>query len=94
MGRFSIPKLGFFLLLCCLAAVTEATYLKYKDPKLPMGVRIKDLMKRMTLAEKIGQMTQIDRTVATSDVMKKYFIGKPNHLFFLFFFTIFTMSTF
>lgn len=75
MGRFSIPKLGFFLLLCCLAAVTEATYLKYKDPKLPMGVRIKDLMKRMTLAEKIGQMTQIDRTVATSDVMKKYFIG-------------------
>lgn len=40
-----------------------------------MGVRIKDLMKRMTLAEKIGQMTQIDRTVATSDVMKKYFIG-------------------
>ncbi|CAI0452437.1 unnamed protein product [Linum tenue] len=33
-------------------------------------------MGRMTLAEKVGQMTQIDRVVATHDVMKKYFIGK------------------
>ncbi|CAI0452442.1 unnamed protein product [Linum tenue] len=32
-------------------------------------------MGRMTLAEKVGQMTQIDRVVATHDVMKKYFIG-------------------
>nr|BBD18025.1 beta-glucosidase [Gentiana triflora] len=29
----------------------------------------------MTLEEKIGQMTQIDRAVATPDVMKNYFIG-------------------
>ncbi|PPR94424.1 hypothetical protein GOBAR_AA26248 [Gossypium barbadense] len=74
-GRFSIPKLGI-LLLCCLAAVSEATYAKYKDPKQPVGVRIEDLMSRMTLAEKIGQMTQIERSVATPDVMKKYFIVK------------------
>ncbi|PPR89746.1 hypothetical protein GOBAR_AA30943 [Gossypium barbadense] len=74
MAKFSIPKLGF-LLLCCLAALTEATYMKYKDPKQPLGVRIKDLMRRMTLAEKIGQMTQIERTVATPDAMKNYFIG-------------------
>ncbi|CAL1404502.1 unnamed protein product [Linum trigynum] len=32
-------------------------------------------MRRMTVAEKIGQMTQIDRSVATQDVIKKYFIG-------------------
>ncbi|KAB2074030.1 hypothetical protein ES319_A07G125100v1 [Gossypium barbadense] len=74
MIKFSIPKLGI-LLLCCLAAVSEATYAKYKDPKQPVGVRIEDLMSRMTLAEKIGQMTQIERSVATPDVMKKYFIG-------------------
>ncbi|KAK8515694.1 hypothetical protein V6N13_139337 [Hibiscus sabdariffa] len=75
MGGFPIPKLGF-LLFCCLAVVTESTtYLKYKDPKQPVGVRIKDLMKRMSLAEKIGQMTQIERSVATPDVMNKYFIG-------------------
>ncbi|KAG2674195.1 hypothetical protein I3760_13G123800 [Carya illinoinensis] len=74
MGRFSIPMMGF-MLFCCLAARTEAVYVKYKDPKQPLGARVKDLMSRMTLAEKIGQMVQIERTVATPDAMKKYFIG-------------------
>ncbi|PRQ32714.1 putative glucan 1,3-beta-glucosidase [Rosa chinensis] len=74
MARFSIPILGL-LLLCCLSALTEATYSKYKDPKQPVHARIRDLMKRMTLAEKIGQMVQIEREVATPDVMTKYFIG-------------------
>ncbi|GLT38976.1 hypothetical protein SLA2020_131880 [Shorea laevis] len=69
-----MPVLGF-LLFCCWAAFTEATYMKYKDPKQPVGARIKDLMDRMTLEEKIGQMVQIERAVATPDVMKKYFIG-------------------
>lgn len=79
MGRFSIHIMGF-LLLCCLAALTEADYMKYKDPKQPLGCRIKDLMKRMTLAEKIGQMVQIERSVATPDVMKQYFIGNQMSL--------------
>ncbi|KAI4308344.1 hypothetical protein L6164_031427 [Bauhinia variegata] len=74
MGRSSIPIVGI-LLLCCLVAVSEAGYLKYKDPKQPLNVRIKDLLKRMTLEEKIGQMAQIERTLATPDVVKKYFIG-------------------
>uniref|UniRef100_A0A6M2EEB5 beta-glucosidase n=1 Tax=Populus davidiana TaxID=266767 RepID=A0A6M2EEB5_9ROSI len=74
MGRLSRSILGF-LLLCCLIVAGEAEYLKYKDPKMPTGARIKDLMKRMTLEEKIGQMVQIERTVATPDVMKQYFIG-------------------
>ncbi|XP_062016260.1 uncharacterized protein LOC133732698 [Rosa rugosa] len=74
MARFSTPILGL-LLLCCLSALTEATYSKYKDPKQPVNARIRDLMKRMTLAEKIGQMVQIEREVATPDVMTKYFIG-------------------
>ncbi|POO01414.1 Glycoside hydrolase [Trema orientale] len=74
MARFSTPILGF-LLLCCLAAGTEAGYPKYKDPKQKLGVRIKDLFSRMTLEEKIGQMVQIERSVATPEVMKKYFIG-------------------
>lgn len=64
------------LLLMCWAYIGEADYMKYKDPKQPINVRIKDLMDRMTLAEKIGQMTQIEREVASSQVMKNYFIGK------------------
>ncbi|XP_061348792.1 uncharacterized protein LOC133294154 [Gastrolobium bilobum] len=74
MGRSLIPIVGV-MLLCCLVSFSEAEYMKYKDPKMPMNVRVKDLMKRMTLEEKIGQMTQIERSVATSDVIKKYFIG-------------------
>jgi beta-glucosidase len=62
------------MLLCCIVAAAEGT-LKYKDPKQPLGARIRDLMNRMTLQEKIGQMVQIERSVATPEVMKKYFIG-------------------
>ena len=54
----------------------EATeYAKYKDPSQPITARVEDLLARMTLEEKIGQMTQIERTVATADVMKTYYIG-------------------
>lgn len=63
------------LLLCCWAAIAEADYTAYKDPKQPITSRIRDLMKRMTLEEKIGQMVQIERSVASRDVMKKYLIG-------------------
>ena len=34
--------------------------LPYKDPQLPTPERVKDLLARMTLAEKIGQMTQVE----------------------------------
>ncbi|XP_072979628.1 uncharacterized protein [Typha angustifolia] len=63
------------LLLCCFTAMGGAEYLKYKDPKQPLNVRINDLVNRMTLAEKIGQMSQIERENATAGVMQKYFIG-------------------
>lgn len=63
------------LLVFCWASMGDAEYVKYKDPKQPVGARIKDLMRRMTLAEKIGQMTQIERKVASAQVMKDYFIG-------------------
>eukprot|EP00268_Persea_americana_P027652 TRINITY_DN26982_c0_g3_i1.p1 TRINITY_DN26982_c0_g3~~TRINITY_DN26982_c0_g3_i1.p1 ORF type:complete len:634 (+),score=113.54 TRINITY_DN26982_c0_g3_i1:208-2109(+) len=74
MGGFRICFLG--VLLCCWAAIGEATgYMKYKDSKQPLMVRVKDLTSRMTLEEKIGQMTQIERSVASAEIMKKYFIG-------------------
>ncbi|KAL2492852.1 Glycosyl hydrolase family protein [Abeliophyllum distichum] len=63
------------LVLCCWAAMADAEYVAYKDPKHPINHRIKDLLGRMTLEEKIGQMVQIDRTVASAEVMKKYYIG-------------------
>ncbi|KAK1389767.1 Lysosomal beta glucosidase [Heracleum sosnowskyi] len=63
------------LLVCLSAAMAKTEYMKYKDPKLAVNVRIKDLINRMSLEEKIGQMVQIDRTVASNKVMKKYLIG-------------------
>ncbi|PKI18226.1 hypothetical protein CRG98_049500, partial [Punica granatum] len=58
--RSPIVLVGLLLLFCCCADVLAAEYMKYKDPKQPVNVRIKDLMSRMTLEEKIGQMTQIE----------------------------------
>lgn len=55
--------------------MANAEYMKYKDPKQPIGARIRDLMSRMTVEEKIGQMTQIERSVASEEVMNNYFIG-------------------
>lgn len=75
MAKIPIFSVGI-MLLHCWAAMTGAEYLKYKDPKQPLNNRIKDLMNRMTLEEKIGQMTQIDRKVASAEVMNKYYIGK------------------
>ncbi|XP_024024757.1 uncharacterized protein LOC21397857 [Morus notabilis] len=65
------------LLVIFWAAMAESSekHYKYKDPKQPINIRIKDLISRMTLEEKIGQMVQIDRTVASFEVMKKYKIG-------------------
>ncbi|KAK6140373.1 hypothetical protein DH2020_025884 [Rehmannia glutinosa] len=57
----------------CRGAMGED--MKYKDPKQPVGVRVKDLVGRMALEEKIGQMVQIDRISATPDIMKNYYIG-------------------
>lgn len=59
-------------------------YMKYKDPKQELKERIKDLMKRMSLQEKIGQMTQIERMVASPTLVNKYFIGNPIYFFFFF----------
>ncbi|KAL3828643.1 hypothetical protein ACJIZ3_017445 [Penstemon smallii] len=71
---FSISHM-FLLFLCFNAAFAKADYVKYKDPKQPLNARIKDLMGRMTLEEKIGQMTQIEKKLASPEIMKNSFIG-------------------
>ena len=39
----------------------------YLDPRLPVRQRVADLLGRMTLAEKVGQMTQAERGAVDSD---------------------------
>nr|BBD18024.1 beta-glucosidase [Gentiana triflora] len=78
-----MAKDSIFIIVVIIAAAAatgimgEAEYMAYKDPKQPMNRRIEDLISRMTLQEKIGQMVQVERAVAVAsdDVVKNYFIG-------------------
>lgn len=47
----------------------------YKNPKLSVDERINDLLPRMTLAEKIGQMTQVEKNSIKMDDIDGLFIG-------------------
>lgn len=78
MVKVSAKRVGVVLLWWSFVAIAVANddkYIIYKDQNQPVGIRVKDLVKRMTLKEKIGQMVQIDRSVATPQVMRDFFIG-------------------
>lgn len=49
------------------ATPASAAVLPYKNAALPVETRVADLLGRMTLAEKIGQMTQAERAAVDSD---------------------------
>ncbi|KAA0045630.1 lysosomal beta glucosidase-like [Cucumis melo var. makuwa] len=65
------------VLLCCWAALVavDEDYVMYKDPIQPLNIRIKDLMDRMTLADKVGQMAQLDSSAITPEIIRDYSIG-------------------
>ncbi|KAF8660654.1 hypothetical protein HU200_057566 [Digitaria exilis] len=75
MALLTAPAVAALLLLFWSAAYGDAQYVLYKDASQPVEARVKDLLGRMTLAEKIGQMTQIERKVASPEVLSDYFIG-------------------
>ena len=57
--------LSLALLLVAVTALAfpgpaAAASYPYQDPTLPVATRVADLLSRMTLDEKIGQMTQAD----------------------------------
>ena len=48
----------------------------YKNPELPIMDRVRDLMSYMTLEEKVGQMTQVERKFLDGEKnISKYFLG-------------------
>ncbi|MDQ0765458.1 glycoside hydrolase family 3 N-terminal domain-containing protein [Streptomyces canus] len=52
-----------------------AAALPYKDPSQPVSVRVEDLLSRMSLDEKIGQMTQAERKSVTNSDITDYRLG-------------------
>ncbi|MET9412284.1 glycoside hydrolase family 3 N-terminal domain-containing protein [Streptomyces sp. NPDC002935] len=56
--------------------VIDAHGLPYLDPKLPVKKRVADLVSRMSLAEKAGQMTQAERgAIGTGGDIASYDLG-------------------
>ncbi|HEY3436321.1 MAG TPA: glycoside hydrolase family 3 protein [Actinotalea sp.] len=47
----------------------------YRDSSLPVDQRVEDLLGRMSLADKVGQMTQAERAVVTPDDVTTYRLG-------------------
>jgi beta-glucosidase len=49
------------------SAAGQGAPLPYEDPSLPVNQRVNDLLSRMTLQEKVGQMTQTERLQVEAD---------------------------
>ena len=77
MARTLVLVLMLLLSSLALLQQVSASYVLYKDRHQPVKLRVADLLKRMTLDEKIGQMTQIERSVANTSDIVQYKIG-PN----------------
>ncbi len=72
--------LSFLLSACGEKAVPTASSadlgpVVYTDPTQPLETRVEDLLKRMTIEEKIGQMTQVEKNSIFPGDITKYYIG-------------------
>jgi len=57
MKRFALVLMIFIGLTCSISLTQVQPTSIYKDPKAPMDVRVDDLISRMTLEEKVSQLT-------------------------------------
>ena len=64
-----------FSLLAVVVSVSLCACEDYKNTSLPAETRAADLVSRMTLDEKIGQMTQMANYAAAPDKISKLFLG-------------------
>ena len=60
-----------FLFLAILLLAVSSSKANYKNPKLPIEQRVEDLISKMTLEEKVGQMNQFCGVVHVSNMDKK-----------------------
>ncbi|MDD5328214.1 MAG: glycoside hydrolase family 3 N-terminal domain-containing protein [Phycisphaerae bacterium] len=65
----SLTIVGFFTV-----GTTFALY-PYQDANLPVETRVEDLLGRMTLSEKVGQMTQGPSDISPTSNITTYFLG-------------------
>ena len=64
--RLGVGALAVGLLLASGTPALAGNGPAYKDSRRPVKVRVADLMSRMTLDDKLGQMTQAERLAVRS----------------------------
>ncbi|HTH14311.1 MAG TPA: glycoside hydrolase family 3 protein, partial [Spirochaetia bacterium] len=52
----------------------------YRNPQLPVADRVEDLLKRMTLPEKVGQLMQLDGQQIYLELVKNRHVGSLLHI--------------
>ena len=57
------------------ASAAAPSSANYNDPAQPVDARVEDLLSRMSLDEKIGQMTQAENNSITPEDVTRYYIG-------------------
>ncbi|KAF3564725.1 hypothetical protein DY000_02018298 [Brassica cretica] len=85
MGTLSKALCLLLLLFCTLAAAAADVAdtggaPKYKDPKQPLGARIRDLMNRMTLQEKIGSVLSGGGSVPAPKATPEAWVNMVNEI--------------
>jgi beta-glucosidase len=71
-----MKKLFLILLLCLMAtSITAQDTPAYKNPDLPVEDRVEDLLSQMTLDEKIGQMTLIEKNSISPEQSGELLLG-------------------
>jgi len=88
VSAFARPRTRGIALAAALAAVAAATAvgllapadahaapLPYQDPSLPVPTRVNDLLGRMSLDEKLGQMTQAERNSVSNAQITQFRLG-------------------
>jgi len=74
-GAAVIPLVAAIAIIAVSLAPSSAKAQPYKDPSLPVAARVADLLSRMTLDDKLGQMTQAERTSVTTAQITQFRLG-------------------
>jgi beta-glucosidase len=74
-ARVALAGATVAALASCGPPPAPSAALPYQDPALPVAERVTDLLARMTLDDKIGQMTQAERAVITPAQLTQYRVG-------------------
>lgn len=75
MKYLHLLLISLFILSCSESNTGENTEGGYKNPNLSTQARVDDLLSQMTLEEKVGQMTQIERARIEATTIKDYHLG-------------------